>query len=222
MNLSIISRRATSRHAFTLIELLTVVAVVSILASLALVGISSVRDKAQTAHCGSNIRQIQSLALLWAQDNNGWVPQAMWFLEDINQKRVGATNLRSVGYTDKLGKCPSSEVLAPNYGINSKLVQGSPSGQQWGNNYSQYYEHGRYKYSQIQASDTIVFAETEKVKNWSFGGAAAYMAINVDSNNTLGSRHSGKAWVAYADGHIELQYPADIATDLVWNKGINE
>lgn len=209
-----------SRRGFTLVELLSVIAIIGVLAAIIIVVVGNMRGKTHSVRCGSNIRQVQSLALIWAKDNRDWVPQAMWFMKDIHKSRAGATNLRSVGYTDELGKCPSSEVLAPNYGINSKLVQGSPGGQQWGDNYTQYYEHGRYKYSQIQTASTIVFAETAKVKDWSFGGAAAYMAINVGTTNTLGARHDGKAWVAYADGHIELKVPADIATDPIWAKGI--
>ncbi|MFH1497135.1 MAG: prepilin-type N-terminal cleavage/methylation domain-containing protein [Verrucomicrobiota bacterium] len=207
------------RRAFTLVELLTVIAIIGLLAAISIVAVGKVRESARSARCGSNIRQVQALALLWAKDNRDWVPQAMWFMKDIHKSRVGATNLRSVGYTDELGKCDTTDELAPNYGINSRLVQGGPGGQ-WGDNYTQYYDHGRYKYSQIQTATTIVFAETAKVANWSFGGASAYMAINVGTTNTLGPRHNGKAWVAYADGHVELKRPADVATDPVWNQGI--
>jgi len=211
--------RLLPRRAFTLVELLAVIAIIGVLAAIIIVSVGRVRESARASRCGANIRQIQALALVWAKDNRDWVPQGLWFQKDIHQSRVGATNLRTVGYTDELGKCDGTDELAPNYGINSKLVQGGPDGQ-WGSNYTQYYEHGRYKYSQIQTAGTIVFAETAKVSGWSFGGASSYMAINVGTTNTLGPRHSDKAWVAYADGHVELKAPADIATDPIWAKGI--
>ena len=214
-----IRSRSRVHRAFTLVELLAVIAIIGVLAAIVIASVGSVRESARSSRCGSNIRQIQSLALLWAKDNRDWVPQGLWFQADIQKSRAGATNLRNVGYTDELGKCDGTDELAPNYGINSNLVQGGPAGQ-WGNNYTQYYEHGRYKYSQIQTSSTIVFAETAKVSGWSFGGASSYMALNVGGTNTLGPRHSGKAWVAYADGHVQLKAPADIATDPIWTKGI--
>lgn len=213
------SSRCARRRAFTLVELLSVIAILGVLAGIILVAVGSVREKTRAARCGANIRQVQSLALIWAKDNRDWVPQAMWSMKDIQKTRLGATNLRSVGYTDELGKCGSTEVLSPNYGINSKLVSGGDSGK-WGQNDVQYYEHGRYKYAQIQTAGTIVFAETEKIKDWSVAGAGAYLATNVGTTNTLGAHHDGKAWVAYADGHVELRAPDDIATDPVWSKGI--
>lgn len=210
-----------ARRAFTLVELLTVIAIIGVLAAIVIVSVGSVRKNARSSRCGANIRQVQSLALLWAKDNRDWVPQAMWFLEN-SKKKSGTTNLRAVGYTDELGTCPDGDGLpAPNYGINIKLVSGGPDGQ-WGQNDVQYWEHGRYKYGQIQTSKTIVFAETAKVSGYNAGGSGAYVAINNSIANTLSTRHADKAWVAYADGHVELKPPADIATDPIWNKGITD
>lgn len=211
-------RHPRASRAFTLVELLAVIAIVGVLAAIVIVSVGSVRKSASASRCGANIRQIQSLALLWAKDNRDWVPQALWFQKDIHRSRVGATNLRSVGYTDELGTCPAGDGLpAPNYGINIKLVRGSDA---WGPNDVNYHERGRYKYSQIQTASTIVFAETAKVSGYNIGGSGAFLAINNNAANTLSSRHSDKAWVAYADGHIELKPAADVATDPIWNKGI--
>lgn len=212
------SPRPRFRRAFTLVELLAVIAIIGVLAAIVIVTVGRAREGAHSSRCGSNARQIQSLALVWAKDNRDWVPQAMWFL-DNSKKKYGTTNLRAVGYTDELGTCPGGDGLpAPNYGINIKLVAGGSS--QWGVNDVQYWEHGRYKYSQIQTAKTIVFAETAKVAGYNAGGSGAYVAINNATANTLSTRHSDKAWVAYADGHVELKAPADIATDPIWNEGI--
>ncbi len=60
--------------AFTLIELLAVIAIVGILAVISAVGILKVRDKARQAGCVSNLRQIGAAWHLYLADNNGTFP----------------------------------------------------------------------------------------------------------------------------------------------------
>lgn len=67
--------RTRSAAAFSLIELLTVIAVVGVLATL-LVGASSrVKDTRKEISCLSNIRQIGTGILAYAYDNDGTLPQ---------------------------------------------------------------------------------------------------------------------------------------------------
>lgn len=66
--------RFASRAAFTLVELLVVLAVVILLSTIALSGISKVRDKADAARCASNLRSIGSAFLLYANDFDGYLP----------------------------------------------------------------------------------------------------------------------------------------------------
>jgi prepilin-type N-terminal cleavage/methylation domain-containing protein/prepilin-type processing-associated H-X9-DG protein len=60
--------------AFTLIELLTVIAVIAILAAILIPAVSKVRDRAQATKAVSNIRQIGAAALLYANEHQGKVP----------------------------------------------------------------------------------------------------------------------------------------------------
>ncbi|AHF89223.1 N-terminal cleavage protein [Opitutaceae bacterium TAV5] len=59
-------RRST---AFTLIELLTVIAIIGILAAIIIPTVSKVRESARSAQCKSNLRQIGICTHLYAQDN---------------------------------------------------------------------------------------------------------------------------------------------------------
>lgn len=56
--------------AFTLIELLTVIAIIGILAAILIPVVGSVRENARQAQCGSNQRQIALAVLMYESENN--------------------------------------------------------------------------------------------------------------------------------------------------------
>lgn len=64
-------------RAFTLIELLTVIAIIGILAAIIIPVTGRVRDSARAAQCASNIRQIAQACLLYTEDNKGMLPPTL-------------------------------------------------------------------------------------------------------------------------------------------------
>ncbi|MGO8679251.1 MAG: prepilin-type N-terminal cleavage/methylation domain-containing protein [Limisphaerales bacterium] len=60
--------------AFTLLELLVVIAVIGILAALLLPALSKAKAKATGASCRNNLKQLQTCWQLYVDDNNGLVP----------------------------------------------------------------------------------------------------------------------------------------------------
>lgn len=71
-----IGRAPVARRAFTLIELLTVIATIAILAGILIPVVGRVRESARTSQCTSNLRQIGMGMSLFAADNQGMLPPA--------------------------------------------------------------------------------------------------------------------------------------------------
>lgn len=66
----------TTSRAFTLIELLTVIAIIGILAAIVIPTVGSVRQTAQASVCLSNVRQIALAATIYSNENRGRLPDA--------------------------------------------------------------------------------------------------------------------------------------------------
>lgn len=62
------------RQAFSLVELLVVVAIIGILIMIILPAIRGTREKARVTQCKSNLRQQYSACMLFAKDHNGDMP----------------------------------------------------------------------------------------------------------------------------------------------------
>ncbi len=84
---------AAARHcaAFSLIEVLVVVAIIAMLAAVLLPGLSRARQQAATVQCNSNLRQLAAGWLLFLNDNKGAFPQGI----NMDLKYGGKAGIRS-------------------------------------------------------------------------------------------------------------------------------
>lgn len=72
------------RPAFTLIDVLVSIAVVSILIAVMLPGLSGVRETARKVACGSNLRQLGLVTALYANDNRDLLPPSIMTLDNMD------------------------------------------------------------------------------------------------------------------------------------------
>ncbi len=106
------------KTAFTLIELLIVVAIIAILAGMLLPALNKARAKAQSAKCVSNLKQLSTAFSMYQGDSNGFYPpvcRAAFGGSAANRNPYGWT-LYNGGYmkNSKIMYCPVIQsIFAP-------------------------------------------------------------------------------------------------------------
>ncbi len=188
--------------AFTLIELLTVIAVIGILAALLIPVTASVRERTRRAVCGSNLRQQVMGMLLYAQDNDDIGYWVMVSASDDNAPEGLYPDY--VDDTD-LFLCPSSknvidkELVAA--GITRHLRRPAPQGRDdssGGHSYEYFGYFTTGEYSGMKKAPNLI---PEHIRT-----QTVLVVDNAPWNNCPDARmnHGADGWNwGFADGHVE-------------------
>ncbi len=202
----------TSRQAFTLIELLTVIAIIGILAAIIIPTVGKVRDSAKKAQCVSNLKQIGMTIGLYLNENKNIMPFSAddtstgWdqYKAPLPLLTRTTANLDRKAYdnpaTNHIFNCPSDKNFFRTYVANAQFMIQRIS------------NPGKtMPYTKIPSPSTkIIVTDSEPpsvvpADPTLANGDPGPFAVNNNASDYLtkiGSRHGGKANALYADFHV--------------------
>jgi len=198
---------------FTLMELLTVIAIIGILAAFLLPAISQTKAKAQRTKCVSNLHQM-GLALqgfladkqaypTWIAPSN--MDDGRWWAEQLARAELTVTKPDADFYQKGIWLCPSAKprtgnlVGCPYYGYNAfgLLRIGNLT-----NNFGLLGHYPEVSATVTAIGESEVVAPTEMMAIGESDAFAFMRAPNYDFKGGF-SRHQGRANVLFCDGHVE-------------------
>lgn len=205
---------SSPRRAFTLVELLTVVAIIGILAAIMIPAVGAVRARAQSANCMSNLRQLYGACMLYANDHRGELPdpnnkdaeagnKTWWdqtkgyYAIAPGTKTVANNGLRCITHLNRITPVVGREV-SQTYGLNHQL------GITTGSNTKR-----RTLASLPSPATTLMITEC----GYYPGNVEAaldryYIRLSASSDGTInessyiGGVHAGANNILWADGHV--------------------
>ncbi len=107
----------TNREGFTLIELLVVIAIIAILAAILFPVFARARERARQTSCLSNVRQLTTALMMYAQDYDETLPYACRWGPDDNV-REWHEYLQPYIMNEQILVCPSQAGRSLGYGWN--------------------------------------------------------------------------------------------------------
>ena len=204
------------RYGFTLLEILVVVAIISILASMLMPALQKAREKARQAVCMSNLKQIGLASFMYSDDYNGW-----WPIHEFGYAPYGyISQLGDLGYLPggsdaykrKFAKCPSwTKGASPTSG------------------YYTYGERWRANGDWIRLdkmtppSTYVIYADSLRTTAGSYYMNQHYFfALSADPGGSIHLRHNGLANCFFADVHVKACDKSYLASNCNITGGANE
>ncbi|RYD83473.1 MAG: prepilin-type N-terminal cleavage/methylation domain-containing protein [Verrucomicrobiaceae bacterium] len=216
--------------AFTLVELLVVVTIVAVLATLLTAGLRTASEQGEATKCAANLRQLATAALTYAGEHDGAFPLAQ---DETNNVRWHGTRPLSgaqfdaaqgplapyLGRESRVKLCPTlRNVLTDHqtfeegtggYGYNAAYVGGTPG---------RPYQPERLVNIRRPAQ-TVLFTDTafpraSGIQEYAYCEPFQWMDVTGRLRGRLYAsvhfRHRGTANVAWCDGHVSAEHPSRI------------
>jgi prepilin-type N-terminal cleavage/methylation domain-containing protein len=194
---------------FTLIELLVVIAIIAILAAILFPVFARAKEEARMSGCMSNMRQLTTAMLMYANDYDGTLPgwDGLYSVGDGPTGQVATGTLQPYIRDTGIFWCPSDHRLKGrewkySYTINAFIMgmSGYTDAQIWGgpNSFGTGQPLDRFPY----ASRTIVWVDEMNDGDHPGAGLRALNDFAFIYLDVTTDRHFGNAVVSYLDGHV--------------------
>jgi prepilin-type N-terminal cleavage/methylation domain-containing protein/prepilin-type processing-associated H-X9-DG protein len=221
----------SGRSAFTLIELLVVIAIIAILAAILFPVFAQAREKARSASCLSNTKQLGLGVMQYVQDYDETYPIGGFSSGTLGAEAAAVDRWYKAAapYTKNtlIRACPSAKVAVvqtttygTNYGVHSdicKFASQPPAATTSTPSADIKNPAGTLLFADAQTVDlatvnrtdstTWLRAETASVVDWDVKGlrfttnGSYFTTTNTSNNRWPSPRHQGGANIGYCDGH---------------------
>ncbi len=196
----------TIKRTFTLIELLTVIAIIALIAGITMPAIGKARAKARTTQCTGQIKQLGALMFSYAGDYRWKLPQ-----NQSSTQTWGYGNDKNTFYIDYLGEdynlklCPSWDgTQTEDYKKESAMAYGMNTNADWKDTIHMW-EAPAFAIMMMDYGYSGWAAWTYSGKKLSSAGFADH-----DSNKKANAdnavpwyRHQNSGNICFGDGHVE-------------------
>lgn len=198
--------RERGRPGFTLIELLVVIAIIAILAAILFPVFAQAREAARKASCQSNLKQIGTAWMMYAQDYDERTLHNTWNGGGFQKNRVWLQRIQPYAKNYGLGRCPSDPY--PWTALDQEdnvVVTGSYGMQSW----------GEWALAEIAApADYFLAWDTSRLSwfgnNAWIGEETSDAAFEWANTRFFAARHQDQINMLYADGHVKTARCAQV------------
>jgi prepilin-type processing-associated H-X9-DG protein/prepilin-type N-terminal cleavage/methylation domain-containing protein len=218
------------RCAFTLVELLVVVALIGMLVALLLAAVHKAKQRGQTAACASNLRQLALANLTFAAEHDGQYVQAQERDNNVRWHGMRSSNgspfdgrrgplAPYLGTDARVKLCPvfddvltgpdSFEVSTGGYGYNAAYIGGQP-GRPF---VAERLANVPHPMRTVMFTDAA-FAREKGIQEYAYCEPYQWVDAAGKMRGTLMPsvhfRHDGRANVAWCDGHVTAEVPVEL------------